>query len=188
MGNAPWSAPPPGSGPVHPHVHGERCMLNQRSTSGRGSSPRTWGTPSPPGRGAWAPRFIPTYMGNASPRSPTKRRRPVHPHVHGERIDGAEYKQIGTGSSPRTWGTPGRCQAIPTHRRFIPTYMGNAFGRSRTARYGSVHPHVHGERFARWVRARADTGSSPRTWGTLDECSDRVGAARFIPTYMGNAP
>ena len=34
-----------------------------------------------------------------------------------------------------------------------------------------------------WV----DTGSSPRTWGTLIENQFEAIAARFIPTHVGNA-
>jgi len=30
-----------------------------------------------------------------------------------------------------------------------------------------VHPHVHGERSGEALNGDADTGSSPRTWGTL---------------------
>jgi len=51
-----------------------------------GSSPRTWGTPGRDGQRAELDRFIPTYMGNADGVDSHLRSRPVHPHVHGERV------------------------------------------------------------------------------------------------------
>ncbi len=71
-------------------------------------------------------RFIPTYMGNAQDGPDYDGRRPVHPHVHGERWIDTNTPLYDDGSSPRTWGTPYRVREENPKRRFIPTYMGNA--------------------------------------------------------------
>ena len=91
---------------VHPHVHGERSSSFWYVVSVDGSSPRTWGTR--PHRSLSLPdsRFIPTYMGNARPTGISDQRRPVHPHVHGERGVPGRVAVPNDGSSPRTWGTP----------------------------------------------------------------------------------
>ena len=70
----------------------------------------------------------------------------VHPHVHGERTYTVGRDGRVNGSSPRTWGTHLVGRFLLGRRRFIPTYMGNAYpGESLTGRL-TVHPHVHGER------------------------------------------
>ncbi len=50
---------------VHPHVHGERTVLNKNFNACAGSSPRTWGTLHSCVLATMRIRFIPTYMGNA---------------------------------------------------------------------------------------------------------------------------
>ena len=69
--------------PVHPHVHGERELIN------------------PPCK----KRFIPTYMGNAIIPLLFTISYTVHPHVHGERSSSCIPRLTLHGSSPRTWGT-----------------------------------------------------------------------------------
>jgi len=85
--------------------------------------------------------------------------------------------------------------------------MGNASFYGPFCSFVPVHPHVHGERFAKEGGKAAITGSSPRTWGTRSQrppvsiaggSSPRTWGTlsplfsphrplRFIPTYMGNA-
>ncbi len=112
---------------------------------------------------------------------------PVHPHVHGERLWAGRQDLRNTGSSPRTWGTLRDTQPKEVYRRFIPTYMGNAWVRECRFTTRSVHPHVHGERTLISEGRAREIGSSPRTWGTLDRAGAGVLGVRFIPTYMGNA-
>jgi len=72
-------------------------------------------------------------------------------------------------------------------RRFIPTYMGNAFPPRDRHVTALVHPHVHGERSSVGMASSQTGGSSPRTWGTLKGADFTLPPLRFIPTYMGNA-
>jgi len=65
-------------------------------------------------------------MGNAVETEGSIRIYPVHPHVHGERIEHHGEQRSHDGSSPRTWGTHIRGVQLLLLKRFIPTYMGNA--------------------------------------------------------------
>ncbi len=153
-----------------------------------GSSPRTWGTLCRRVRCCRSPRFIPTYMGNASSRSEPPTPPSVHPHVHGERMFSRRVRSGVVGSSPRTWGTLNTRNTRNGVTRFIPTYMGNAPGGRRCPVDPPVHPHVHGERMLRVLIRFCRSGSSPRTWGTRALPARLMRVVRFIPTYMGNAP
>jgi len=172
---------------VHPHVHGERFQFEDLRGKSHGSSPRTWGTRTVPLADHEERRFIPTYMGNAISSRITVINPAVHPHVHGERPNTRRRRRVDLGSSPRTWGTPGRYRAGVKTRRFIPTYMGNADLSDIDPFLPSVHPHVHGERRISTNCQKCQTGSSPRTWGTRGSNSRGFSCRRFIPTYMGNA-
>jgi len=50
-------------------------------------------------------RFIPTCVGNIVVDGTTQTLLPVHPHVCGEHVAGDRRITMGTGSSPRVWGT-----------------------------------------------------------------------------------
>ncbi len=118
MGNAVSGIHPPAAGAVHPHVHGERTDVSPQPHRFFGSSPRTWGTPVHVCPVDETGRFIPTYMGNASHSPVFRRRCSVHPHVHGERIEGGGSFRSRAGSSPRTWGT-----LIPFYSRKVESYF-----------------------------------------------------------------
>ena len=172
---------------VHPHVHGERLKHTDCQDIYVGSSPRAWGTLPNHGLSLGIGRFIPTCMGNASAGRPFLPGRPVHPHVHGERIQVTQQNATDSGSSPRAWGTPPQAGTWNPCLRFIPTCMGNAFWPRNTFFNLPVHPHVHGERRS-WIQwGSAGGGSSPRAWGTHIGGSAPGCANRFIPTCMGNA-
>jgi len=172
---------------VHPHVHGERAGRCSFCLHCVGSSPRTWGTLLRVEQGPGNHRFIPTYMGNAHLDAVSAPPIAVHPHVHGERVEGAHGRRRPFGSSPRTWGTQVQGVIEKAKDRFIPTYMGNARQSRRCGRPVSVHPHVHGERTTNPDIKTGVDGSSPRTWGTHRHDRERGPVCRFIPTYMGNA-
>ncbi len=146
MGNAILSLKTARPCTVHPHVHGERSESRSRHPLLAGSSPRTWGTRGPFPSYRDLCRFIPTYMGNAVSDNPCSVEIAVHPHVHGERMTARVLLPMKSGSSPRTWGTPGDAVFVVLVSRFIPTYMGNARLRGTIFSYRPVHPHVHGER------------------------------------------
>ncbi len=166
VGNASWRATTPTNGSVHPHARGERhsdpplpCWLS-------GSSPRTWGTRAVRAGDRLRRRFIPTHVGNATPITPRRRERTVHPHARGERRCMTLARLRFCGSSPRTWGTPPIFLRRTTEWRFIPTHVGNA-AQGPAARWQmTVHPHARGERARCCWGRRPAAGSSPRTWGT----------------------
>ncbi len=152
-----------------------------------GSSPRTWGTRCVGASVHQHARFIPTHVGNAFPEPGSISSMPVHPHARGERQCSVAGLGAWSGSSPRTWGTPGRPSLCCRPARFIPTHVGNAVSRQGVRGPVAVHPHARGERsIARpsaWIRC----GSSPRTWGTLSDADAATAQWRFIPTHVGNA-
>ena len=65
--------------------------------------------------------------------------------------------------------------------------MGNASPCPGRRERGTVHPHVHGERFGIREETGERSGSSPRAWGTHVPACVCDGCSRFIPTCMGNA-
>jgi len=91
------------------------------------------------------------------------------------------------GSSPRAWGTHQFSSTTPTYFRFIPTCMGNSSSGRGPFADDTVHPHVHGELCRRDSVREKGAGSSPRAWGTLDNCRAPPCCRRFIPTCMGNS-
>ena len=171
---------------VHPHVRGEHSALELSLTVSCGSSPRTWGTPwmsrfMPKGQ-----RFIPTYVGNTCINNASHAIRTVHPHVRGEHFAGLNLALNVDGSSPRTWGTHIRKVLSRAQKRFIPTYVGNTPEERPGAVLSTVHPHVRGEHYSRYTKTDQQSGSSPRTWGTLPGAQVAPLVFRFIPTYVGN--
>ncbi len=134
--------------PVHPHVCGEHARSD---ASGRH-------------RG----RFIPTCVGNISPKCWKNLRTAVHPHVCGEHLFQHEFLFSNFGSSPRVWGTCGGSLRSRLLVRFIPTCVGNIQNFGGRAFVASVHPHVCGEH---------STGRRQKIY-----------MRRFIPTCVGNIP
>jgi len=84
MGNSRLSRPTPIHMSVHPHVHGELVIAEDRGVHALGSSPRAWGTRYSPDRIFHYWRFIPTCMGNSLYSVGRYPQDTVHPHVHGE--------------------------------------------------------------------------------------------------------
>ena len=173
---------------VHPHARGERQAPGHGGRTGRGSSPRPWGTQGRDQLGVADARFIPTPVGNASGTPRGWLRRPVHPHARGERHITSLNQTWSTGSSPRPWGTPAAGRAAARLVRFIPTPVGNAFLRRCRSTRGPVHPHARGERSPASASIVVSTGSSPRPWGTPSGVQRHPPTPRFIPTPVGNAP
>ena len=134
---------------VHPHVCGERLSEISVMMPHSGSSPRVWGTQRHGSSHKRHRRFIPTCVGNASPRISLPIFVTVHPHVCGERSRATSWTLSHGGSSPRVWGTPALSLCCAANTRFIPTCVGNAYKFFYRHGFFSVHPHVCGERAGR---------------------------------------
>ena len=132
-------------------------------------------------------KVIPTHVGNAFAGFAIAEALPVHPHARGERPGTRPMMRCAIGSSPRTWGTRCSCSWRSRSARFIPTHVGNANSTARSTAARSVHPHARGERTGGNGYCRVTTGSSPRTWGTLEVLTEDQPCWRFIPTHVGNA-
>ena len=131
-----------------------------------GSSPPTWGI-----RCSTAPtidisRFIPTYVGHTAFGPQNAPAGSVHPHTRGAYTGSSRNVNSKIGSSPHTWGIRSPYPAAVPPGRFIPTYVGHAYNRTRLYIFNPVHPHIRGA----YVCAPIHTGSDQR----------------FIPTYVGH--
>src|SRR4029450_10932801 len=69
---------------------------------------------------------------------------------------------------------------------FIPTHVGNTWGRATSSTRLPVHPHARGEHRHLAAHQQPMVGSSPRTWGTLQRREAQHTRVRFIPTHVGN--
>ena len=64
--------------------------------------------------------------------------------------------------------------------------MGHTCNWSAVIGPSSVHPHIRGAYAERAANSIASSGSSPHTWGILNDWFPSVKNARFIPTYVGH--
>ena len=85
------------------------------------------------------------------------------------------------------WGTRSPVRRCAQTRRFIPTDVGNSSSLWCTAPDIPVHPHGCGELVAYQFSLWADSGSSPRMWGTHKLIGGQILKKRFIPTDVGNS-
>ncbi len=70
--------------------------------------------------------------------------------------------------------------------RFIPTPVGNTPNTASAMPVPPVHPHACGEHTRQKWPPVANSGSSPRLWGTLVPVRTEKQRERFIPTPVGN--
>jgi len=70
-----------------------------------GSSPRMWGTQFSGDGDKRRHRFIPTHVGNSTPKKISVKLFMVHPHACGELLACFATASGSDGSSPRMWGT-----------------------------------------------------------------------------------
>jgi len=171
---------------VHPHACGEHGSEANADDLEGGSSPRLWGTLLK--RLCWPlkMRFIPTPVGNTVLSLSGPQRDTVHPHACGEHPFGVLMCLIGTGSSPRLWGTLHPHFLKGASARFIPTPVGNTRHGQTITLPRSVHPHACGEHSELGLESYWVYGSSPRLWGTLFFSRELPLLPRFIPTPVGN--
>ena len=158
MGHTPLPSRPSTPSVVHPHARGAYQLKWRFWTPYNGSSPPTWGI-----RCSTAPtidisRFIPTYVGHTPFANLILHVGAVHPHLRGAYAPGPSSYSFGSGSSPHTWGIPGRGKAHERVARFIPTYVGHTPSGSRpeTTAAGSS-PHTWG---IHWITVRKMAGFS----------------------------
>ena len=145
-GNARRTACCPGSEPVHPRMRGERRAERGRTGSLGGSSPHARGTHDFRSGSLVSTRFIPACAGNACPSAWTRRGRPVHPRMRGERPRAPGSRVPPDGSSPHARGTLIDIELEPTPVRFIPACAGNAQATNQCPHCRAVHPRMRGER------------------------------------------
>ena len=131
-----------------------------------GSSPPTWGILDLHAAHAGERRFIPTYVGHTRAVNPVNIYCPVHPHIRGVYADCVPITVSVGGSSPPTWGIPGRGSRLLANVRFIPTYVGHTEKVAKILCSSSVHPHIRG------------------AYANITNPAERQ--ARFIPTYVGH--
>ncbi len=171
---------------VHPHGCGEYNRSSLRRPEIYGSSPRVWGIQKLQRLPRFPDRFIPTGVGNTSPRTHPQIRQTVHPHGCGEYMTRTVAGSVRTGSSPRVWGIQLVRRLEHLTPRFIPTGVGNTHSLCTNDCICPVHPHGCGEYQLITVFPSSDTGSSPRVWGILPLPSPVNRICRFIPTGVGN--
>ena len=152
--------------PVHPHARGEHATTTADTSAASGSSPRTWGTRYSHIELFEHGWFIPTHVGNTRTPRHSPSAGTVHPHARGEHVIRKLRGRCGSGSSPRTWGTPAPARRGPRQCRFIPTHVGNTGETSSMSSRKAVHPHARGEHCIVRTYSAGVFGSSPRTWGT----------------------
>ena len=151
-----------------------------------GSSPRSRGTRLAVRRLSVAPRFIPTVAGNTIYACERRAQSAVHPHGRGEHLAMFISPMCVCGSSPRSRGTPTAHLSRRYTYRFIPTVAGNTSSGIPASIRVAVHPHGRGEHIRGDVDSPPESGSSPRSRGTLGSCGRDSQRQRFIPTVAGN--
>ena len=152
---------------AHPHGCGEHCSRKCAVRTGKGSSPRVWGTLGTGGRATSARGLIPTGVGNTRALCPGSTCPWAHPHGCGEHTRTSRTRSTSTGSSPRVWGTRRSPTESDSRGRLIPTGVGNTRRVLLRGIRAPAHPHGCGEH-SDWPDAVAGAyGSSPRVWGTL---------------------
>ncbi len=151
-----------------------------------GSSPRTRGTHLPREPRQLRYRFIPAHAGNTAARELARMAWPVHPRARGEHSSVRRRTGAMGGSSPRTRGTHTNRTNARRLRRFIPAHAGNTPATSAARRLMTVHPRARGEHWFSRASCDFNSGSSPRTRGTLVYEHGAGWLVRFIPAHAGN--
>ena len=167
VGNSSITRPSSSKPSVHPHIHGELEYGYDHLANADGSSPYIWGTRPSQETAVADDRLIPTHVGNSGAIMAMSMRRTVHPHIHGELINGCTRLKRGDGSSPHMWGT--------------------RHGPWSSCTREPVHPHTCGELAHAAHAVHPRLGSSPHMWGTHEGARVGVESGRFIPTHVGNS-
>ena len=152
-----------------------------------GSSPHMRGTLAHLLPSADELRFIPAWAGNARCPVAAETSSTVHPRIRGERHLVTRMDPCQDGSSPHVRGTPTAPEAETLRSRFIPACARNAREGAPSAKNGSVHPRIRGERAGPGSDRTKPVGSSPHARGTRQGLTREPGRHRFILACAGNA-
>ena len=186
VGSGGAAGPAASGSPVHPHVRGERVVVDGWQDTGYGSPPRAWGADRRRSHRQVEQRFTPTCVGSGF-RGPGRWRwRTVHPHVRGERSFTPRFSHEPAGSPPRAWGAGPRGGEDCQSTRFTPTCVGSGQWWMASPCTPAVHPHVRGERWAAVMAASQVAGSPPRAWGAAVQPRGPPPPWRFTPTCVGS--
>ena len=169
----------------HPRVCGENAAGLAPKATGRGTSPRMRGKPTPTGMVRKIKRNIPAYAGKTFRCGLMTFGCAEHPRVCGENKSGAVLNTSGAGTSPRMRGKPRWSLSPPEKLRNIPAYAGKTVVRVDSKRSSKEHPRVCGENSMPVAPSSACCGTSPRMRGKLDETSHGVEDPGNIPAYAG---
>ena len=185
-GNTPGPWPARRRWSVHPRARGEHSPGPLIGSRPGGSSPRSRGTlDSTLGNGTHE-RFIPALAGNTCGHVVTVAYRTVHPRARGEHAEGPDPGDGAGGSSPRSRGTRVATWSRSPTGRFIPALAGNTLKDQIQEMGLAVHPRARGEHVVIQGFAVDDSGSSPRSRGTLGRTGTAPPGTRFIPALAGN--
>ena len=90
---------------VYPHVCGAACTSSVVTPSGKGLSPRVWGSLVSTLLDTSPPRSIPTCVGQPGAEYHLWRPAEVYPHVCGAATHWCHHSRRKHGLSPRVWGS-----------------------------------------------------------------------------------
>ena len=169
----------------HPRVCGENAAGLAPKATGRGTSPRMRGKPTPTGMVRKIKRNIPAYAGKTFRCGLMTFGCAEHPRVCGENKSGAVLNTSGAGTSPRMRGKHHRGGNNPIMGRNIPAYAGKTFLIWSLATFWAEHPRVCGENKSGAVLNTSGAGTSPRMRGKPRWSLSPPEKLRNIPAYAG---
>ena len=133
----------------------------------------------------YARRSIPTCVGQPPATLRQRTQTWVYPHVCGAAYSRRDHLDIGTGLSPRVWGSLPSVIPFLVFHRSIPTCVGQPLYRAIKHRATRVYPHVCGAAAQLACGRKSRVGLSPRVWGSRESIGGQQGFTRSIPTCVG---
>ena len=169
----------------HPRLHGENGPVSKAL--------RRCGGTSPPARGKQLYALKPTFARRNIPACTGKTYRiahgwpahPEHPRLHGENLCRSCLCPRNVGTSPPARGKRLLHQSCTNPPRNIPACTGKTSVCSKTRRWPTEHPRLHGENQALIVAQVIRAGTSPPARGKLGKAAWDIGAHRNIPACTG---
>ncbi len=168
-----------------PHVRGTHGPDLRGALSGRGPSPRAWGSPRRRLSDVTVLRSIPTCVGLTVGLQPVRIWSAVHPHVRGAHAFSLFFLAPASGPSPRAWGSRRAQGGSLVPRRSIPTCVGLTPTPPGHRAAAAVHPHVRGAHESTPSEGPPGYGPSPRAWGSQPREDYEGLQQRSTPTCVG---